>query len=318
MGGFMLVHGGYNTEQKRLLNDFGLFDLENQKWIQHKVFNAPEGTKIIQRIDDKHFHYDEVDPDVIGFRQNHTINAVCDQEYWNDQCNGRFKQKRVMWMKRRAYSHEENLKGLSFQEGFYLFGGVDQKGHTHNDLWLIQPHIEENELLLHAFTFEFLPHVKQSLSFKTTRLSNYSGRPPCPRIMHSSTVFRDWNKHFLLVIYGGRNDQIFARTQNVALNDICLFNLNKMEWQTLAMYGDVPCSRWSHCFTMNRGEGSGATDGFLVFGGVNLRNYCRSKVYQFQILNRWYQAPKGSKKGQDNEAGGYIDEKIQILAMQSK
>jgi len=30
---------------------------------------------------------------------------------------------------------------------------------------------------------------------------------------------------------------------------------------------------------MNRGEGSGSIDGFLVFGGVNLRNYCRSKVY---------------------------------------
>lgn len=69
---------------------------------------------------------------------------------------------------------------------------------------------------------------------------------------------------------------------------------------------------------MNRGEGNGATDGFLVFGGVNLRNYCRSKVYQFQILNKWYQAPKGLKKGHDDEAGGYIDEKVQILAMQSK
>lgn len=33
MGGFMLVHGGYNTDQKKLLNDFGLFDLETQKWI---------------------------------------------------------------------------------------------------------------------------------------------------------------------------------------------------------------------------------------------------------------------------------------------
>ena len=118
--------------------------------------------------------------------------------------------------------------------------------------------------------------------------------------MHSTTVFRDWNQHYLLVIYGGRNDQIFARTQNVALNDICLYNVNRQEWQALAMYGDVPCSRWSHCFTMNRGEGAGNRDGFLVFGGVNLRNYCRSKVYQFQILNRWYQPPKGAYKNAKN------------------
>jgi hypothetical protein len=101
MGGFMLVHGGYNTDQKKLLNDFGLFDLEAQKWIQHKVYNAIEGSKILSRIDDKHFHYDEADPDVIGYRQMHSINAIYDQEYWNDQVNGRFKQKRIMWVKRR-------------------------------------------------------------------------------------------------------------------------------------------------------------------------------------------------------------------------
>jgi hypothetical protein len=29
LGGMMLVHGGFNTEQKKLLNDFGLFDLES-------------------------------------------------------------------------------------------------------------------------------------------------------------------------------------------------------------------------------------------------------------------------------------------------
>lgn len=30
----------------------------------------------------------------------------------------------------------------------------------------------------------------------------------------------------LLVIYGGRNDIIFSQTSNVALNDICIFNIN--------------------------------------------------------------------------------------------
>ncbi len=72
-----------------------------------------------------------------------------------------------MWLKKRIFSHEENLKGLSYQEGFYLFGGVDQKGHTHNDLWLIQPHYEENELVLNGSSFEFLPHLKHQLSIKT-------------------------------------------------------------------------------------------------------------------------------------------------------
>lgn len=111
------------------------------------------------------------------------------------------------------------------------------------------------------------------------KISNCSGRPPCPRIMHSATVFKDWHKHNHLVIYGGRNDTIYARTQNVALNDICLLNLHRLEWITLAMYGPMPCSRWSHCFTLNRGGDT--ADGFLIFGGVNLRNYCKSRIYQF-------------------------------------
>jgi len=38
-------------------------------------------------------------------------------------------------------------------------------------------------------------------------------------------------------------------------------------------------------------------------------------------LNKWYQPPKGTgKHGKvpEEDAGGYIDEKVQILAMQSK
>jgi hypothetical protein len=41
----------------------------------------------------------------------------------------------------------------------------------------------------------------------------------------------------MLVIYGGRNDNIFSMTNNVALNDICIFNLNKFTWETVAMFG---------------------------------------------------------------------------------
>ena len=28
LGGIMVVHGGFNTDQRKLLNDFGIFDLE--------------------------------------------------------------------------------------------------------------------------------------------------------------------------------------------------------------------------------------------------------------------------------------------------
>jgi len=83
---------------------------------------------------------------------------------------------------------------------------VDQKGQVHNDIWLIEPHYSENETVIQHNTFEFMQHAKHQLSIKIKKISNYGGKPPCPRIMHSALVFKDWNKHFNLVIYGGRND----------------------------------------------------------------------------------------------------------------
>ena len=86
----------------------------------------------------------------------------------------------------------------------------------------------------------------------------------------------------LLVIYGGRNDGIFASTKNVALNDICIFNVNHRQWVSLAMYGIPPSSRWSHFMVPNRRYNP---DGVVIFGGVSLKNYCKSRLHSFQILS---------------------------------
>lgn len=101
LGGFMLVHGGYNTEQKKLLNEFGIFDLELQKWTKLKIYlESDTDEKLFKRIDDQHFHYDHVNPHVIGFKQMHSMNAIFDEEYYMDSYIGnRIKQKRAMWLK---------------------------------------------------------------------------------------------------------------------------------------------------------------------------------------------------------------------------
>ena len=52
--------------------------------------------------------------------------------------------------------------------------------------------------------------------------------------------------HQLLVIYGGRNDKIFEFTGSVALNDICIFNINLRQWEAIAMFGQLPMSRFKH------------------------------------------------------------------------
>ena len=90
----------------------------------------------------------------------------------------------------------------------------------------------------------------------------------------------------MIVIYGGRNDGIFAGTQNVALNDVNLFNVATRQWTALAMYGLQPCSRWAHVIVPNRTE---HPDGFLVFGGVSLNSYCKADFHKFSILN-WGQS----------------------------
>lgn len=85
-----------------------------------------------------------------------------------------------------------------------------------------------------------------------------------------------------MIIYGGRNDSIFPVIGNVALNDICIFNVNFKTWTSLAIYGMQPCSRWSLVMMPNRKH---SPDGILVFGGVNLNNYCTSRIYNLSIVN---------------------------------
>lgn len=62
MGSVMLVHGGFNTEQKKVLNDVGLFDIDTHKWINTRVYHNGE------RIDDRHFTYDDSSEFNLGFR----------------------------------------------------------------------------------------------------------------------------------------------------------------------------------------------------------------------------------------------------------
>ena len=87
------------------------------------------------------------------------------------------------------------------------------------------------------------------------------------------------------MIYGGRNDAIYPQTSNIALNDICIYNINKNTWEALALFGQMPCSRWSHFISQVRGDTLEAQDGFLMFGGANLQSYCRSIMWNFSLHN---------------------------------
>jgi hypothetical protein len=83
---------------------------------------------------------------------------------------------------------------------------------------------------------------------------------------------------------------IFPRTNNVALNDICVYNLANNEWEPLVMFGQMPCSRWGHTAVgsadykdLPPGWDHPLKDTLFIFGGISLNSYCRSKVYSFKF-----------------------------------
>jgi hypothetical protein len=90
---------------------------------------------------------------------------------------------------------------------------------------------------------------ERALGLVLSKIDDYSGRPPCPRTDFQMTHLITRSKEQLLVIYGGRNDAIFEQTSNLALNDVCIYNINRNTWEALAIFGQMPCSRWSHIIT---------------------------------------------------------------------
>ena len=115
-----------------------------------------------------------------------------------------------------------------------------------NDLWLIKPEHYTNKRMIHEKTYKYT-RKDPELTLNVQQITNIAGQPPCPR-SGATMIHLNIKKagHQMLVIYGGRNDKIFEYTRSVALNDICMFNINLKQWETLAIFGQLPMSRWKH------------------------------------------------------------------------
>ena len=62
--------------------------------------------------------------------------------------------------------------------------------------------------------------------------------------------------------------------QTVALNDLHLLNLKNRNWMTLAIFGEeLPQQRWGHTLAASDKK-------LLIFGGMHLKNYYDSSVYE--------------------------------------
>ena len=96
------------------------------------------------------------------------------------------------------------------------------------------------------------------------------GKPPCSRFSHASCYLQTDNQK-LLLIHGGRNDHNYSILKESALNDFHILNLVTLEWQSLAIYGDIPESRYSHQMCTNERQSV-----VVIFGGMNLQGFCDS------------------------------------------
>ena len=95
-----------------------------------------------------------------------------------------------------------------------------------NDLWLIKPEHYTNKRMIHEKTYKYT-RKDPELTLNVQQITNIAGQPPCPR-SGATMIHLNIKKagHQMLVIYGGRNDKIFEYTRSVALNDVCMFNIN--------------------------------------------------------------------------------------------
>lgn len=75
--------------------------------------------------------------------------------------------------------------GLGFREGFYIFGGMDERSVFQNDLWLAVPDYEYNRDMLAMLDCEFVG--KTRLGMTLSKIDDFSGMPPCPRSQFQMT-----------------------------------------------------------------------------------------------------------------------------------
>ena len=196
---------------------------------------------------------------IIGSRMGHCLTTVFQQtddrysnfgslplQNTNFSAFKKDQNSRGMWIYERVFSKDETSKGKEFKEGFYLFGGHNREEENLNDLWLIKPEYYTNKRMIDDVKYTYTCRDPE-LTLNVSQITNFSGQPPCPRTGATMiTLNIKKTGHQLLVIYGGRNDQIYKQTGSAALNDVCIFNINLRKWESLAMFGQMPMSRWKH------------------------------------------------------------------------
>ena len=195
-------------------------------------------------------------------RKYHSMTVVMDPTL----CNGR-ELTRLLWA---TPTKELIRKKKAYETGFYCFGGIDEHGSQTDDLLWLCPDYKANGKLISKKTGDYQPVGRPEVKFVVKKIKP-EGRGPIARSQHSATFFKG-----KLVIFGGRNKDVFPIIKNVALNDLHILDIEANCWIAIAMYGDIPGSRWGHRLVSNDQK-------IMLFGGMNLSSYYESVVYDIHI-----------------------------------
>ena len=104
---------------------------------------------------------------------------------------------------------KKNIK----KKGLFIFGGKsNEDGGLSNKLWI---------LIMGKKPLEWIS------------VDNTKGKPPVSRFFHSMNYYERGN---YVIIHGGRNDTF---SENSALNDTFLLNLENFEWLEVKLYSNI-------------------------------------------------------------------------------
>ena len=148
-----------------------------------------------------------------------------------------------------SYPEMEICNNRLKEKGVYIFGGKSkEEGGLSNKIWI---------LLIGQKSLRWVnPETK--------------GKPPSPRYFHTMNYFDKGN---ILIIHGGRNDSI---SENSALNDTFVFDLENFEWMQVNLY-----SQLSKFKVLNRCAHQSIIFGnkLIILGGMNNNNYVGSSLF---------------------------------------
>ena len=244
LGAGLFVHGGQSSQGNKTLSDWHLFDFGLQVWINCMVLDVTS----LEMFDHS--------------RKYHTMTAVVEPTL----TNGR-ELTRLVWV---SPLHELMRKPTATELGMYMFGGIDEQGKQTDDLVFVWPDFKTNSKNISNKLGDYKTLGSAEVSFLAEKL-NPEGRGPIARSQHAATFFKNQ-----LVIFGGRNDEVFPTIKNVALNDLHIYDVAKNRWATIAIYGDMPESRWGHRLVANENK-------IMLFGGMNLSSYCESVIFDIHL-----------------------------------